>query len=163
MFNKTVLTFGKAEMQMVMNISSLPSAGNAAKGTDYAYAPGGRGSLAAVTLAAHSVGSVFCARLGNDENGETLIRYFDGCNVDTRYMTRDSDEPTGFSVTVNESKGDYSRRIYNNTGYPHKTDNQQRNIVNYARKYCKCKHNYNKCQRIFENMIMKSYLKNKDK
>lgn len=105
MFNKTVLTLGKAEMKMVMNISSIPTAGHTVKGTDYAYAPGGRGGLAAVTLAAHSIGSVFCARLGNDENGDTLINYFDNCMVDTRFMTRDEGEPTGFSVTINEANG----------------------------------------------------------
>ena len=110
MFNKTVLTFGKAEMIMIMNTNTMPVAGQTVKGVDYAYAPGGRGGLAAVTLAAHSVGSVFCARLGNDENGETLVNYFDSCNVDTRYMTRDSNEPTGFSVTINEANG-YSRNI----------------------------------------------------
>lgn len=105
MFNKTVLTLGKAEMKMVMNIPSLPTAGSTVKGTDYAYAPGGRGGIAAITLAAHSVGSVFCARLGSDENGDTLINYYDNCRVDTRYMTRDREEPTGFSVTVNEGNG----------------------------------------------------------
>ena len=110
MFNKTVLTFGKAEMQMVMNIGALPAAGRTEKGVDYAYAPGGHGGIAAVTLAYNSVGSVFCARLGNDENGDTLVKYFDNCNVDTRYMTRDKDEPTGFSVTINEANG-HSRFI----------------------------------------------------
>ena len=110
MFNKTVLTLGKADMKMVMNIPSLPTAGHTVEGTDYAYAPGGRGGLAAITLAAHSVGSVFCARLGKDENGDTLVNYYDNCRVDTRYMTRDADEPTGFSVTVNEGNGN-SRAI----------------------------------------------------
>ena len=105
MFNRTVLTLGKAEMKMVMNIGSLPTVGRAVKGTDYAYAPGGRGGLAAVIFASHSVGSVLCARLGNDENGETLTSYFDRCRIDTRYMTRDNDEPTGFSVTINEADG----------------------------------------------------------
>lgn len=124
MFNRTVLTLGKAEMKMVMNIGSIPMVGRTTKGTDYAYAPGGRGGLAAVTLASHSVGSVFCARLGNDENGETLINYYDRCRVDTRYMTRDNDEPTGFSVTINEANGT-TRSIV----FPGANDNFGRNEV----------------------------------
>lgn len=127
MFNKTVLTMGKAEMKMVMNITSLPSAGRTVKGTDYAYAPGGIGGLAAVTLAAHSVGSVFCARIGNDENGETLINYYDRCRVDTRYMTRDPEEPTGFLVTVNEADG-----THRTIAFPGANSNFGRNEVESA-------------------------------
>ncbi|MBR6776921.1 MAG: hypothetical protein IKM27_04155 [Clostridia bacterium] len=112
MFNRTVLTLGKAEMKMVMNIGRMPSADQSAVGEDYAYAPGGRGALAAVTVAHHSVGSVFCTRLGNDENGDTLINYFDKCRVDTRYITRDTEVATGFSVKINESGGSCRRIVF---------------------------------------------------
>ena len=78
---KRILTVGRADMNIVMNIGSLPSAGQTTEGNNYAYVPGGRGSIAAVALAQLSADSVFCARLGDDENGVRLIKYYSDCGV----------------------------------------------------------------------------------
>lgn len=102
---KRVLTVGRADMNIVMNIGSLPSAGQLAEGNNYAYVAGGRGSVAAVAFAKLSADSVFCARLGDDENGARLIKYFSDCGVDTRFITRDTERPTGFSAVINEAGG----------------------------------------------------------
>ncbi len=105
MLRKRILTVGKADMNIVMNIGSIPTAGQTTEGLDYAYAPGGRGGVAAVAFAALSADSVFCARLGDDENGVRLIKYYSDCGVDTRFITRDREEPTGFSAVINEAGG----------------------------------------------------------
>ena len=107
---KRILTVGRADMNIVMNIGSLPSAGQTTEGNNYAYVPGGKGSIAAVSFAQLSADSVFCARLGDDENGVRLIKYYSDCGVDTRFITRDSDLPTGFSAVINEA-GDTTRTI----------------------------------------------------
>ncbi|MBE6671252.1 MAG: hypothetical protein E7593_03510 [Ruminococcaceae bacterium] len=107
---KRILTVGRADMNMVMNIGTLPSSGQVTEGHNYAYVPGGRGSVAAVAFAKLSADSVFCARLGDDENGLRLIKYYNDCGVDTRFITRDSELPTGFSAVINEA-GDTTRTI----------------------------------------------------
>ncbi len=102
---KRVLTVGRADMNIVMNVGSIPSASQTTEGISYTYVPGGRGSVAAVALAKMSADSVFCARLGDDENGVRLIKYYSDCGVDTRFITRDAEESTGFSAVINEAGG----------------------------------------------------------
>lgn len=108
---KRVLTVGRADMNIVMNIGSIPSANQVTEGINYAYVPGGGGSVAAVSFAKLSADSVFCARVGDDENGVRLIKYYNDCGVDTRYITRDRGIETGFSAVINEA-GSTTRTIY---------------------------------------------------
>lgn len=107
---KRILTVGRADMNIVMNIGTIPSAGQVTEGNNYAYVPGGKGSVAAVAFASLSADSVFCARLGDDENGIRLIKYYSDCGVDTRFITRDREQPTGFSAVINEA-GETTRTI----------------------------------------------------
>ena len=108
---KRVLTVGRADMNLVMNIGSIPSANSLTEGLDYSNTPGGGGSVAAVSFAKLSADSVFCARVGDDENGARLIKYYNDCGVDTRYITRDNTVETGFSAVINEV-GKSTRTIY---------------------------------------------------
>ncbi|MBQ7968339.1 MAG: bifunctional hydroxymethylpyrimidine kinase/phosphomethylpyrimidine kinase [Clostridia bacterium] len=100
---KRILTVGRADMNMILNTSAIPAANGVVEGLNYSYAPGGGGSVAAVSFAKLSADSVFCARVGDDENGIRLIKYYNDCGVDTRYITRDSEVDTGFSALINEA------------------------------------------------------------
>ncbi len=108
---KRILTIGRADMNIEMNIGSLPSANQTTEGFYYEYIAGGGGSVAAVSFAKLCADSVFCARIGDDENGVRLLKYYNDCGVDTRYITRDRNIETGFSAVINEA-GNVSRTIY---------------------------------------------------
>ena len=108
---KRILTVGRADMNIVMKVGSIPSANQVTEGVNYNYAPGGSGSVAAVSFAKLSADSVFCARVGDDENGVRLIKYYSDCGVDTRFITRDQGIETGFSAVIVEG-GDNKSAIY---------------------------------------------------
>lgn len=100
-----ILTIGYAEYGVIMNMDEVPASGQTVSGKDYRYTPGGRGGIAAVTMKKLGADSIFCARLGNDENSERLLGYYDDLGIDTRYITRDRNVPTGFSVVMNDFRG----------------------------------------------------------
>lgn len=108
---KRILTVGRADMNLILNTSTIPATNSTTEGANYSYAPGGGGSVAAVSFAKLAADSVFCARVGDDDNGARLIKYYNDCGVDTRYITRDNNTETGFSAIINET-GITTRTIY---------------------------------------------------
>ncbi|MBR6681841.1 MAG: hypothetical protein IKL40_02530 [Clostridia bacterium] len=105
MMRKRILTVGRADMNIVMNVGNIPSSGQTVEGHNYAFVPGGHGSVAAVALAKLSADSVFCARMGDADNGLRLIKYYSDNGVDTRFITRDEHESTGFAAVINDAGG----------------------------------------------------------
>jgi len=102
---RRILTVGRADMDIVMNIETIPSVDQTAEGESYAFAPGGGGSIAAVSFAALSADSVFGARIGDDDNGARLLKYYANRGVDTRFILKDGQHQTGFSVVISEKNG----------------------------------------------------------
>lgn len=102
---KRILTLGSANIDLMLKMDSIPSADQIEAGTGYEYVPGGKGGIAALTFARLGGDSVFCTRLGSDDNAVHLINYYKDVGVDTRFITQDRDLPTGFSVVMLESNG----------------------------------------------------------
>ena len=71
---KRVLVVSSANMDFVMNMHTLPSAGQTMidHSGSYSFVPGGKGANSAVTVQRLGGDCVFCARLGNDANGAIL-------------------------------------------------------------------------------------------
>ena len=103
---KRILTVSSANMDFVMKVEKLPEAGQTVvESRSYSYVPGGKGANAALALARLGADSIFCARLGSDQNGKKLKELYQSNGVDTRFIKFDRLNPTGLASIIVEDDG----------------------------------------------------------
>ena len=105
-----ILIISSANMDFVMPLSSLPTRGQTIiePGT-YRYVPGGKGANSAVAVARLGGHCTFCAKLGQDDNGDALAALYEREGIDCRALCRSEDAPTGLAAILVEADG--SNRI----------------------------------------------------
>ena len=105
-----ILVISSANIDFVQNMTRLPGAGETVvESLPYGYIPGGKGANSAMTFARLGGDTVFCAKLGLDENGERLKRLYENEGIDTRYICQSKYAPTGLASVIVE--GDGTNRI----------------------------------------------------
>jgi len=104
-----ILVIGSINMDLVLQISSLPARGESKIGEQYQYSNGGKGANQAVAAALLGADCKFIGKIGKDANGYRLGEILQTFGVDTSELTTDSDLPTGLAVVVVEPDG--SNRI----------------------------------------------------
>lgn len=110
---KRILVVSSANMDFVMRMAKLPEAGQTiVESRSYDYVPGGKGANAALALARLGADSVFCARLGTDENARRLKELYVDNGIDTRFMKFDRGVPTGLAAIVVEEDGNNRIVVY---------------------------------------------------
>lgn len=103
---KRILIVSSANMDLVLNMKRVPSAGETVIDSgNYSYVPGGKGANAAIAAARLGADCVFCTRLGNDTNGSTLKKFYTDNGIDTRFVKTDRTAPTGLAAIMVESNG----------------------------------------------------------
>lgn len=102
---KKILTVSSANMDLSMKLVACPEKGQTVMGKEYAYVPGGKGANSAVTVAKLGGGSVFCAALGRDANGDALNSYYENLGIDTSCILRTDEAPTGLATVAVEADG----------------------------------------------------------
>lgn len=103
---KTILTVSSANMDFVMNVSRVPTGGQTLiDNGSYHYYPGGKGANSAVAFARLGGNSVFCTRLGKDDNGAALRRVYGREGIDTRFIITDPEAATGLGCIMVEPNG----------------------------------------------------------
>ncbi|MDO4558834.1 MAG: carbohydrate kinase, partial [Planctomycetia bacterium] len=78
------------------------------------------GAPANVAFHASQLGcyGIVCSRVGADRGGDELVQFLDSQGIDTRYVQRDEEAPTGtVSVTVGATAGDHSFRIHEDVAW----------------------------------------------
>ena len=100
-----ILTVSSANMDLNIRVERVPQKGETLIGGTYSYVPGGKGANTATAVARLGGDSVFCAALGRDANGDSLIAGYrrDGINVD--YIKRCENTPTGLATVTVEADG----------------------------------------------------------
>ena len=106
-----VLVVGSANMDMVLSMPRMPQEGESIVSEHYAYIPGGKGANAAVSAARVGADVIFCARIGNDENGERLLDAYRGEGIDVRYVKRDKTGSTGLAVVLLDERTGKNRIV----------------------------------------------------
>ena len=102
-----VVVVGSANTDMVVRVPQLPIPGETLLGSAFALMPGGKGANQAV--AASRLGAVvtFVGCVGADSFGDMLVLNLENEGVDTRFVVRDPDAPTGVAlITVDETFGE---------------------------------------------------------
>lgn len=103
---KRILVVSSANMDLVLNMKRVPSAGETVIDSGkYGYVPGGKGANAAVAVSRLGGDSVFCTRLGNDTNGAELKSFYTANGIDTRFINISKNAPTGLAAIMVESNG----------------------------------------------------------
>ena len=106
MNQKRVLVVSSANIDFVMRVGSIPQSGQTVVETrSYEYVPGGKGANSALTLAKLGSDCVFCTRLGNDSNADRLQELYEENGIDTRFICRDRELPTGLASIIVEDSG----------------------------------------------------------
>ena len=106
-----ILVVGSANMDMVLSMPYMPQEGESIVSNDYTYIPGGKGANAAVSAARVGADVIFCARLGNDENGKRLIEAYRNEGIITRYIKIDKAAPTGLAVILLDERNGKNRIV----------------------------------------------------
>lgn len=102
-----VVVVGSANMDMVARVARLPQPGETVLGTAFESVPGGKGANQAVAAARLGAVVTFIACVGADGLGDGLALGLEAEGIDTRYLVRDPDAPTGVAlITVDEATGE---------------------------------------------------------
>ena len=103
---KKILVVSSANMDMVLNIESIPSEGQTVieKG-NYSYVPGGKGANSAVAFKRIGADCSFLTKLGNDSNADALLSLYKKEGIDTSFIERDNSVATGLATIFVEKNG----------------------------------------------------------
>ncbi len=103
---KKILTVSSANMDFVMDMPYIPKSGETVLcGGSYKYVPGGKGANSAVAFARLGGESIFCTRLGQDQNGDSLMSIYNNEGIDTEFIVRDANHPTGLAAIMVDADG----------------------------------------------------------
>jgi len=101
-----ILVVGSINMDLVLQLDKSPDAGETVIGHEYSYIPGGKGANQAVAAARIGTEVVFCGRVGEDSNGELLLKNLQDNGIDTSFVIKDNSSQTGLAVIPVESNGE---------------------------------------------------------
>lgn len=101
-----VLVVGSSNTDMVIGGPLLPAPGETVLGGNFWMAAGGKGANQAVA-AARLGGSVsLVARIGTDVFGDRALAGFEEEGIDTRFVVRDPDAPSGVALILVDGAGE---------------------------------------------------------
>lgn len=99
--------------------------------------PGGAPANVAFHATQLGLNGVICSRVGSDAMGDALLQHLRGQGLETQYIQRDAEHPTG-TVTVETTRVDQpSYRIHENVAWDHlEFDNRLCTLVENASAVC---------------------------
>jgi len=102
-----IVVVGSSNTDLVVRAAHLPAPGETVLGGTFLTAHGGKGANQAVAAARLGGHVTFVARLGTDSFGDAAAEHFRSEGIDTRFLIRDPDAPTGVAlIGVDESTGE---------------------------------------------------------
>ena len=105
---KNVLVVGSSNTDMVIRVSRIPRPGETVLGGEFAMAAGGKGANQAVAAARAGGRVTFVARIGEDLFGERALENFGRDGIDTRFIFRTPEAPSGIALINVDARGENS-------------------------------------------------------
>ena len=103
---KKILVVSSANMDMVLNVSAVPEAGQTViDNGSYDYVPGGKGANSALAFSRLGADCTFVTRVGTDQAGDTLVNLYNSEKINTDYIKRSTDKSTGLATIFVEESG----------------------------------------------------------
>src|SRR5438105_4664608 len=100
-----LVVIGSANRDLVVRVEHIPAPGETVLGGDFITLPGGKGANQAVTAARLGARVQFVGRIGTDPFGDTLLAEMTADGIETTYLTRDPEQPTGVALIGVDSQG----------------------------------------------------------
>jgi ribokinase len=103
-----ILVIGSSNTDMVIKTEKIPSPGETILGGTFLLNPGGKGANQAVAASRLGGKVTFIAKRGNDLFGNQAIGIFMREGIDTQYVVKDPDLPSGVALIIVDSTGENS-------------------------------------------------------
>ena len=100
-----IIVVGSSNMDLVVKSARIPAVGETILGGDFIMAPGGKGANQAVAAAKLGTKVFFIAKLGDDIFGAKSLENFKNEGVNTKYVTRTKDAPSGVALIAVDQAG----------------------------------------------------------
>lgn len=101
-----VAVVGKANIDYLVRGPRLPAPGQSVNGDAFQEAAGGKGANQAVAAARLGARVTLVARVGRDARGDAVLARLHDETVDTRFVTRDPEAPTGVALCQVAASGE---------------------------------------------------------
>lgn len=102
---KQIVVVGSLNMDLVVRTLRHPQIGETVIGYDFRTYPGGKGANQAVAVARLGGRVKMIGKVGNDQFGEALLKAVTQAGVDTTYINKDEDSPTGVAFITVDDRG----------------------------------------------------------
>ncbi|HYG17979.1 MAG TPA: ribokinase, partial [Ohtaekwangia sp.] len=103
-----IYVIGSSNTDLVVKTEKLPQPGETVLGGTFLMNPGGKGANQAVTAARLGSPVTFVAKVGNDIFGKQALQQFQKENINTSFVTTDSEHPSGVALIGVDAKGENS-------------------------------------------------------
>lgn len=101
-----ILVIGSSNTDMVIKTNKLPAPGETILGGTFLLNPGGKGANQAVSAARLGGKITFVTKRGNDLFGNQAIGLLMREGVDTQYVVKDSELPSGVALIIVDAAGE---------------------------------------------------------
>ncbi|WP_461055100.1 ribokinase [Spirosoma arcticum] len=101
-----ICVVGSSNTDMVVKAEKLPAPGETVMGGKFLMNPGGKGANQAVAAARLGGQVVLAAKVGNDVFGKQAIQQFQREKINPKYITTDSEFPSGVALINVDAKGE---------------------------------------------------------
>jgi ribokinase len=102
----SIVVVGSSNTDMVITGPRIPGPGETVLGGSFVVAPGGKGANQAVAAARLGARVTFVARIGTDMFGEEALAHYENDGIDTAYVVRDPDAPSGIAMIMVDAGGE---------------------------------------------------------
>jgi ribokinase len=101
-----ILVIGSSNTDMVIKTEKLPAPGETILGGTFLMNPGGKGANQAVAAARLGGKVTFIAKRGNDLFGNQMTGLLKKEGIETKYIVKDPDLPSGIALITVDSEGE---------------------------------------------------------
>jgi ribokinase len=103
-----IIVIGSSNTDMVIKSKKLPAPGETILGGTFLMNPGGKGANQAVAAARLGGDVTFITKIGNDMFGSEAEDLFGKENIDTRFIIKDINNPSGVALIIVDENGENS-------------------------------------------------------
>jgi ribokinase len=103
-----IIVIGSSNTDMVIKSKKLPAPGETLLGGTFLMNPGGKGANQAVAAARLGGNVTFVTKTGNDMFGAEAMQIFDNEGIDTRFIIKDAENPSGVALINVDENGENS-------------------------------------------------------
>lgn len=101
-----IVVVGSCNLDLVVNVDNIPQVGQTVLGGDLKRIPGGKGANQAVAASRLGKSVAMVGRVGEDDNGKFLQSNLEDNGVNTEYLLKTPDIPTGVALISVQDDGD---------------------------------------------------------